>query len=494
MTPASPASFCSMLSGCDRSGDVARAEEWTRIIGDDGHRAHWAGDRVVLHTHCLVAYGSVLAAAGRWAGGGARSCSTALGPTASTASATASTSTCPPGAHAARTGPGGGGRGAARAVRGPDVACEPSARRAPAQAATPASPPPSRAAGCESSSATRCGVRPLLARLVEAELAARRRRRRRRAAGRLLPSSRRRGRQRGDRRAGRDLARAGVRAGRAATTAAPSSSFEAVRGAPLDRGDGRCCSAPRAPRWPRRWPRQGERAAAIGEARAAAAVFDRLGRQRRRATGPPRCSGASAPRRRGRGTAEDRARGVAQRTGDRGARAHPGGPHATPRSPSASTSRRRRPNTTWAGCCPSSACAPEPRPRPSPPLAAATPDAVNRGRSGDPPDVAAGRLDATVRERLRHGPRGEQETSDGDQDRRDRPRHLPPVDQDRRGRPAGRVHVQPVPDPRRRAVPVPHRDAPAVPARVRRGQPHRSGRRSALDLLRPRRGRRVRRR
>jgi hypothetical protein len=56
--------FCSMLTACDRTGDVRRAQEWTRIITsmirDLGNRPR------VLHTHCRVAYGSVLHAAGRW--------------------------------------------------------------------------------------------------------------------------------------------------------------------------------------------------------------------------------------------------------------------------------------------------------------------------------------------------------------------------------------------------------------------------------------------
>ena len=57
-------SFCSMLSACDRTGDVRRAQEWTAAAAaliqsfDDRPK--------VLHTHCRVAYGSVLRAAGRW--------------------------------------------------------------------------------------------------------------------------------------------------------------------------------------------------------------------------------------------------------------------------------------------------------------------------------------------------------------------------------------------------------------------------------------------
>jgi DNA-binding CsgD family transcriptional regulator len=58
-------SFCSMLTSCERAGDVARAEEWTRIA-----RAAmfdpFGGRPVILHTHCVLAYGAVLLGAGRW--------------------------------------------------------------------------------------------------------------------------------------------------------------------------------------------------------------------------------------------------------------------------------------------------------------------------------------------------------------------------------------------------------------------------------------------
>src|SRR4029077_20486376 len=56
--------FCSMLTACDRTGDVRRAQEWTGIVADmirdSGNRPR------ILHTHCRVAYGSVMHAAGRW--------------------------------------------------------------------------------------------------------------------------------------------------------------------------------------------------------------------------------------------------------------------------------------------------------------------------------------------------------------------------------------------------------------------------------------------
>jgi ATP/maltotriose-dependent transcriptional regulator MalT len=56
--------FCSMLTACDRAGDVRRAQEWTGIAAAT---IRGFGDRPkVLHTHCRVAYGSVLRAAGRW--------------------------------------------------------------------------------------------------------------------------------------------------------------------------------------------------------------------------------------------------------------------------------------------------------------------------------------------------------------------------------------------------------------------------------------------
>jgi DNA-binding CsgD family transcriptional regulator len=58
-------SFCSLLSSCDRAGDVARAEEWIRIVRESV-LDHLGGRPVVLRQHCLLAYGSVLRSAGRW--------------------------------------------------------------------------------------------------------------------------------------------------------------------------------------------------------------------------------------------------------------------------------------------------------------------------------------------------------------------------------------------------------------------------------------------
>ncbi len=58
-------SFCALLSACDREGDVARAEEWTRIVTDTV-LAPLGGRPRVLQTHCRLAYGSVMCTAGRW--------------------------------------------------------------------------------------------------------------------------------------------------------------------------------------------------------------------------------------------------------------------------------------------------------------------------------------------------------------------------------------------------------------------------------------------
>jgi DNA-binding CsgD family transcriptional regulator len=58
-------SFCSMLSSCDRSGDVRRAEEWIRIV-NEVILDRLGGRPPVLHTHCRLAYGSVLWSTGRW--------------------------------------------------------------------------------------------------------------------------------------------------------------------------------------------------------------------------------------------------------------------------------------------------------------------------------------------------------------------------------------------------------------------------------------------
>ena len=56
--------YCSLLSSCDRAGEVARAEEWARLVRqqvlDPGNQRPR-----VLGTHCELALGSVLVASGR---------------------------------------------------------------------------------------------------------------------------------------------------------------------------------------------------------------------------------------------------------------------------------------------------------------------------------------------------------------------------------------------------------------------------------------------
>jgi DNA-binding CsgD family transcriptional regulator len=56
--------FCSMLSACDRSGDLRRAEEWTQLV--QGQLAANGDQPRVLRTHCTMVYGSVLCATGQW--------------------------------------------------------------------------------------------------------------------------------------------------------------------------------------------------------------------------------------------------------------------------------------------------------------------------------------------------------------------------------------------------------------------------------------------
>jgi DNA-binding CsgD family transcriptional regulator len=74
-------SFCAMLSACDRAGEFERAAEWTRVVAESVLE-RTGGKPLVLHTHCQEAYGSVLCAVGNWDDGEAALLQ-ALGPTAS---------------------------------------------------------------------------------------------------------------------------------------------------------------------------------------------------------------------------------------------------------------------------------------------------------------------------------------------------------------------------------------------------------------------------
>jgi tetratricopeptide (TPR) repeat protein len=57
--------FCAMLSACERTGDLKRAEEWSRTARI--YLDQTCGDKVpILHSHCRTAYGVVLCDTGRW--------------------------------------------------------------------------------------------------------------------------------------------------------------------------------------------------------------------------------------------------------------------------------------------------------------------------------------------------------------------------------------------------------------------------------------------
>src|SRR5438132_3076346 len=57
--------FCALLTSCERTGDLRRAEEWTQAA-QDFEQKRWSGQLQVLHSHCRLAYGAVLCDAGRW--------------------------------------------------------------------------------------------------------------------------------------------------------------------------------------------------------------------------------------------------------------------------------------------------------------------------------------------------------------------------------------------------------------------------------------------
>ncbi len=63
--PAVGRAFCAMLSACERADDIARAEEWIRLV-DELVLRPLDGRPRILHTHCHAAYGAVLCDAGRW--------------------------------------------------------------------------------------------------------------------------------------------------------------------------------------------------------------------------------------------------------------------------------------------------------------------------------------------------------------------------------------------------------------------------------------------
>src|SRR5262245_11040810 len=75
--------LCAMLTSCDRAGDVERAIEWLRIVREVALDESGEEPRV-LSTHCRLAFGGVLCAAGRF-GEAEEQIMAALGPRASAA-------------------------------------------------------------------------------------------------------------------------------------------------------------------------------------------------------------------------------------------------------------------------------------------------------------------------------------------------------------------------------------------------------------------------
>lgn len=61
-------SYCALMSACERAGDLARAEEWIRVINETVSQSPIGTSRI-MYAHCRLVYGSVLCAAGRWSEG-----------------------------------------------------------------------------------------------------------------------------------------------------------------------------------------------------------------------------------------------------------------------------------------------------------------------------------------------------------------------------------------------------------------------------------------
>ncbi len=57
--------YCALLTACERTGELRRAEEWTRAATDFAAK-RFTGTLPILHAHCRLAYGTVLCDAGRW--------------------------------------------------------------------------------------------------------------------------------------------------------------------------------------------------------------------------------------------------------------------------------------------------------------------------------------------------------------------------------------------------------------------------------------------
>ncbi|GAC1533693.1 MAG: hypothetical protein NVS3B12_13410 [Acidimicrobiales bacterium] len=73
-------SLCALLTACERTGDVRRAEEWTRLVEEVMVKRR--ADPRILRMHCRVAFGTALCSVGRWSDAEAE-LAKALGPDSS---------------------------------------------------------------------------------------------------------------------------------------------------------------------------------------------------------------------------------------------------------------------------------------------------------------------------------------------------------------------------------------------------------------------------
>lgn len=62
---------CALLTSCERTGDLRRAEEWTQAAANFD-TSRWDGRLQILHSHCRLAYGAVLCDTGNYSEGEAQ--------------------------------------------------------------------------------------------------------------------------------------------------------------------------------------------------------------------------------------------------------------------------------------------------------------------------------------------------------------------------------------------------------------------------------------
>ena len=475
-----------MLSSCDRAGDVRRAEEWTRVV-DELVLDRIGGPRI-LHTHCQVAYGSVLLGAGRWSEAEA-AIQGALGPEGSRSSGHRIDAN----ARLAelRLDQGRTDEAAQLVALHPDDV----ATALPAGATPPAARRARPGGGDDRPRPARAGRRHAAQHAAAGPGGrgrAGRRRRRGRGTGRAASCRSSPTTRRARWCAPKPSSHAGACRPRTASSPTPRSPWRRRRGRSPTRNDRsappRCGSSS-----PRCSPPSGDTPSAVLEARAA--YTERVADRRRPVRRPRRGTDAVARRHSGTRRRRPRRRRCAHPPRGRGARPAPRGAHATPRSGPGCSSRPRPPSTTSAGCWRSSGSAAGPRPRPWPrrcwPARRTSTPRGNRGRNRGHPRFGRRRSLSRCEWRCRPGARGggtnmETRIDEIAPDVFRLSTYVPEV-----AAPLGFTFNQFVVRGRG-AVPVPHRDAGAVPERVRRGRPCRRPRPPPLDLLRPRRGGRVR--